>query len=108
MESAMKLDRLCAACSAFFTPLVHVPNQRYCSLAACQLARRRLGSVSAFEPIPITGPTRRRLRPRGAPVIPTIRAAIDKRIPHAVIAIARCSERATPGEMTGRVQLTQR
>lgn len=37
----MKSDRICAACGALFTPLVHVPNQRYCSSAACQLARRR-------------------------------------------------------------------
>ncbi|WP_227243300.1 hypothetical protein [Paraburkholderia caribensis] len=37
----MKPDRICAACGAVFIPLVHVPNQRYCSLAACQLARRR-------------------------------------------------------------------
>uniref|UniRef100_E1T3Z5 Uncharacterized protein n=1 Tax=Burkholderia sp. (strain CCGE1003) TaxID=640512 RepID=E1T3Z5_BURSG len=37
----MKPDRICAACGALFTPLVHVPNQRYCSLATCQLARRR-------------------------------------------------------------------
>ncbi|MEI7291783.1 hypothetical protein WCQ02_06505 [Paraburkholderia tropica] len=37
----MKPNHTCAACGAAFTPLVHVPNQRYCSLAACQLARRR-------------------------------------------------------------------
>ncbi|MGF6296381.1 hypothetical protein QFZ98_008242 [Paraburkholderia youngii] len=38
---AMRPDRTCAACGAHFTPLPHVPNQRYCSLKACQLARRR-------------------------------------------------------------------
>jgi hypothetical protein len=37
----MKSDRICAACGALFTPFVHVPNQRYCSSTACQLARRR-------------------------------------------------------------------
>ncbi|MEX3639962.1 hypothetical protein [Paraburkholderia sp. BR14320] len=37
----MKPDRTCAACGAHFSPLAHVPNQRYCSLKACQLARRR-------------------------------------------------------------------
>ncbi|WP_438394977.1 hypothetical protein [Caballeronia sp. DA-9] len=37
----MKSDRICAACGARFTPLVHIVNQRYCPLAACQLARRR-------------------------------------------------------------------
>jgi len=37
----MKPNHTCAACGAVLTPLVHVPNQRYCSLAACQLARRR-------------------------------------------------------------------
>lgn len=34
----MKSNRICGA---LFTPFVHVPNQRYCSSTACQLARRR-------------------------------------------------------------------
>lgn len=42
VEPAMKSDRICAACGAPFTPLVHVPNQRYCSSKACQLSRRRI------------------------------------------------------------------
>lgn len=37
----MRPDRTCAACGALFTPLAHVPNQRYCSLKVCQRARRR-------------------------------------------------------------------
>lgn len=37
----MRPARTCAACGALFTPLAHVPNQRYCSSAACQAARRR-------------------------------------------------------------------
>lgn len=38
----MKLTRICVACGALFTPLAHVPNQRYCSSKTCQLARRRV------------------------------------------------------------------
>ncbi|MGF6296382.1 hypothetical protein QFZ98_008243 [Paraburkholderia youngii] len=38
----MRPVRSCAACGALFTPLAHVPNQRYCSSKACQLARRRV------------------------------------------------------------------
>jgi hypothetical protein len=37
----MKSTRLCLACGSAFMPLLHVPNQRYCSLNACQRARRR-------------------------------------------------------------------
>jgi len=37
----MKSARTCAACGAAFIPLLHVPNQRYCSAKACQRARRR-------------------------------------------------------------------
>ncbi|MBW0450643.1 hypothetical protein EN871_09275 [bacterium M00.F.Ca.ET.228.01.1.1] len=37
----MKSARTCAACGAAFCPLLHVPNQRYCSANACQRARRR-------------------------------------------------------------------
>lgn len=37
----MKSARTCAACGAAFTPLPHVPHQRFCSAAPCQRARRR-------------------------------------------------------------------
>jgi hypothetical protein len=37
----MKSTRLCLACGSAFVPLQHVPRQRYCSLIACQRARRR-------------------------------------------------------------------
>lgn len=37
----MKSTRTCAACGTVFTALPHIPNQRYCSAAACQRARRR-------------------------------------------------------------------
>lgn len=37
----MKSAQTCAACGAAFTPLPHVPHQRYCSSASCQRARRR-------------------------------------------------------------------
>lgn len=37
----MKSARTCAACGAALSPLLHVPNQRYCSAPACQRARRR-------------------------------------------------------------------
>ncbi|WP_321960051.1 hypothetical protein [Paraburkholderia sp. J7] len=37
----MKPNLTCAACGALFTPHARVPNQRYCSMKACQLARRR-------------------------------------------------------------------
>jgi len=37
----MKSTRLCLACGNAFMPLRHVPRQRYCSLTACQRARRR-------------------------------------------------------------------
>ncbi|WP_084161948.1 hypothetical protein [Paraburkholderia bannensis] len=37
----MKSTRLCLACGNAFMPLQHVPRQRYCSLKACQRARRR-------------------------------------------------------------------
>ncbi|MFM0655310.1 hypothetical protein PQR17_27675 [Paraburkholderia sediminicola] len=37
----MKSPRLCLACGNPFHPLLRVPNQRYCSAAACQRERRR-------------------------------------------------------------------
>lgn len=37
----MKSDRICAACGTPFTPLLHIPHQRFCSAKACQRARRR-------------------------------------------------------------------
>ncbi|MFT9639965.1 hypothetical protein ACMZ49_21960, partial [Alcaligenes phenolicus] len=40
-STAMKSDRICAACGTPFTPLSHIPHQRFCSAKACQRARRR-------------------------------------------------------------------
>lgn len=37
----MKADRICAACGTPFTPLLHIPHQRFCSDKACQRACRR-------------------------------------------------------------------
>jgi len=37
----MKPTRLCLACGNAFHPILQVPNQRYCSAAACQRERRR-------------------------------------------------------------------
>jgi len=40
-SAIMKSTRLCLACGSAFHPLLQVPNQRYCSAAACQRERRR-------------------------------------------------------------------
>ena len=40
-SAIMKSARLCLACGNSFHPLLRVPNQRYCSAAACQRERRR-------------------------------------------------------------------
>lgn len=40
-STTMKSDRICAGCGAPFTPLLHIPHQRFCSAKACQRARRR-------------------------------------------------------------------
>lgn len=40
-SAIMKSARLCLACGNPFHPLLRVPNQRYCSAAACQRERRR-------------------------------------------------------------------
>jgi len=43
----MKSDRICAGCGAPFTPLLHIPHQRFCSAKACQRARRRAWQIRA-------------------------------------------------------------
>jgi hypothetical protein len=40
-SAIMKPIRLCLACGKTFHPLLQVPNQRYCSAAACQREWRR-------------------------------------------------------------------
>jgi hypothetical protein len=48
----MKSDRICAACGAPFIPLVHIPNQRFCSSKPCQLVRRRAWQRARLETDP--------------------------------------------------------
>jgi hypothetical protein len=41
MERVMNIARRCAACGNPFHPRSQIPNQRFCSAAACQRERRR-------------------------------------------------------------------
>ena len=49
MERVMNIARRCAACGNPFHPRSQIPNQRFCSAAACQRTRRRRWQVQRLR-----------------------------------------------------------
>lgn len=88
----MKSDRICAACGTPFTPLIHIPHQRFCSAKACQRARRRAWQHERLRVDPDYREIRSGLRPTGEPDILTTGGTTARRTRPIAIAIARCSD----------------
>jgi hypothetical protein len=52
MERVMNITRRCAACGDPFRPRSQIPNQRFCSAAACQRERRHRWQVQRLRSDP--------------------------------------------------------